>query len=331
MKFKIEILSTSLPSGVMLNVDRPNQNEIISNNEISISGWVLSDAEAPEIIIDCELLGTKNVFPINVERPDVVNYFGLPDTKIKCGFDFEFSLLNSNYKVSVKIGDIHIELVRVSQCPVAEDFLPLFQSWFRTIHNKPEMNDYLNLDSLSPKAIHDLLKFFFIFCSPNFLFLNLAQKKILPEESKSDFDSFIKSLRSEFWAVNTVIECSKSGELTVDFGCESSFFCTTSFWLENNNILVFYNGAEYFYLVQNLASVLLVWPSLFLAVPLHAQDMADIALESVCRYLSKFSSRVAEKESGLPSLSAVFGGINVSHNRPYHYIYDYLHGVEYLD
>ncbi|KOO58224.1 hypothetical protein WH43_10650 [Rheinheimera sp. KL1] len=310
-----------LKSLIKGHFDNPERGLKIFRDSIFISGWFLS--EDYEVYLKVKYR-TGQVFKklLDVERPDVIKHFGLSERSAMCGFQLQIEPKGQEFILAVSVGSVDYDILNISSFSYSEDEISKVKSAWLALHVH-DVSD-IALDD-EPGFEYNVIKPIFCFSSIQSVYAKHVDALKARFEHSSDFLSFFEGFYKRDWAVD-YIENLASDSLGTGFECH----CVASYVIDDFNFLLFDSVGFRFYIVQHCTNVLIVFPTLFECVSLYIEEWANAALDKLGKL---FSLLVKLSNTGIkfPAIGpAKFHGLNVSQSRPYHYVYDYLHGIDYL-
>lgn len=303
--------------------DNP-QEGMFDNDRIYFSGWVLS---ASEVIIEAkDSIGNVQRFILDQVRKDVMDYFHLSYNSERCGFDFTLDL--SKFIDKVKIF-VH----------VGQDSFCVWDIVIDRTGNVKKVNNVwsgLRDGSFGDRRRVDLgglSELFYIEKNLEILYGEIVNSygDIFP--NKDFLRCFIEFFKSNKWAVEATQLAANTGYLNYCF-YNLNVYCVASCTNADTNCLYFSSSEGKFrvYLLQLNVNAVIIFPDLALVYPLDSEQLAEISIRRLEQFLwfdiervRKLGWRIAYNQK------ARFLGLNIAQARPYHYVHDVLHGVNYIE
>lgn len=294
--------------------------------QVRFSGWVLPlDAKSSVEWLVKSCGKTVGSYLPSVKRPDVQRHFSIAcDNFVKHGFDF--SIATGEFDcVCLKLNEVEIQVwsVDVIDVPNAEGLTRTARG-FRDLHKLFVERDS-SIDVLLADNFQEIL-------SSDFKLLSARQFISWRAQmfgSALNIESAFKILKKPDWPIEFIANGSDSGNFSaLGVLSDGEVCCRFGIVVGDFNYLFFSNREEYFYLVQHCANVCLVFPEHMLVVGLsevgHLVTTARDKLPELYRQVREHANSIVNKKNGH------FLGICLTQSRPYHYIYDYLFGLNLL-
>lgn len=294
--------------------------------QVRFSGWVLpldTEVSVEWIVKD----GDKTVasYLPSIRRKDVQQHYSIScNEHVKHGFDF--LLVGGNFdRVCLRLNEVEIQVFGVSMVDILNtkrltDAAIEFCNFHENIRN-----DCHEVGVKSGIGIYDLLPSDFKVLDAR-EFLDWYSVKF---GSVSRVEDVIRNFRVPDWSISFMVDGVSSGNFSVPGVLSGGVVnCRFGVVVGDFNYLFFSSGDECFYLVQHCANVCLVFPEYMLVVGFSEVgpwvNTARDKLPELYRQVRRDINVAASKESGN------FLGLCLTHSRPYHYIYDYLFGMNVL-
>lgn len=303
-------------------IDNPKLKD---NKEIAksifFSGWFSFNAEISiEVFIDGKL---TNLFFLNKNRPDVKKALNL-DCSDLLGIQFKIPLKGKLVEFFLKIGVESFLILRLSK-PADVDSIRL---WNRIHENhNGELCEFKSISNDSLVEFKDYLSSFY---KPLQIY-ELYEVIFSREEIDCDlirFTNFVNDFKRPEWALDLVSRLKAGDEINIpSYEKNKLFTCVGSFLIHDYNYLLFSDGVINFYIVQHTRNVAIIFP-LHGAVNLYIEPWFKGSIHHLFEVLNIYIKLKNANPSILNFKPSHYGGLNVSHYRPYHFFYDVLNGLE---
>lgn len=308
--------------------DNPKSVKYIEGDNIFFSGWFLPLEK--DIFIQVDYSNRKSQrFYLDRPRPDVAKVFSLPEGEISCGFLFSLNVENLKYGenirilVCVKEQEFCVYTIHILEMP-GKEYQGVVAGFWKSLLNGNNL-DVSNFD------VFELTKQILSFnCDDReFLFCRFLESKEYDLFGNFDeFNEFINHFSDNGWSLWAVQEGCKFGGLTHRIkNTAIEYKCVGSYSVFDCNYLHFKIRDLDFFIVQHCRNVAIIFPTLVIAINIWIRPWFDVALHFMKSLIDKIKRN---NISGLNDANSVFLGVNISQARPYHFIYDYLHGLDYL-
>lgn len=315
-----------LQAKVRGNFDNPKTDLKEAYGKLFFSGWIISETKDVLLKVRYSEQQTEIYF-LNISRPDVTKYLNLSDEFQFCGFQFHVDLnISKTIEVSVSSDGIEYTIWKIKASDPDQQRIDKIKNFWEALHDP-------RITSTEDPSLEDakILGSLFHLSNANEVYYSLQLKDSNNFEDEGDFHNLIQSFKNRYWAMDAVENSAINGTLIhSSHNGKVSFRCAGSYAIDDYNFILF-SGIDFqFYLVQHCTNILIIFPALYKCVSLFTGDLATYAMGKISELFLTLSNL---KKLGIsfPRLSpALFDGLNVSHGRPYHFVYDYLHGLDYL-
>ncbi|MBE8718353.1 hypothetical protein [Cellvibrio polysaccharolyticus] len=308
------------------NFDNPSLREGGITGTVFFSGWFLANSEDLYIrVIKSDK--TSKIYYLTVNRPDVVRHFNLKEDHLLCGFQFEIELDNIDHEISVHFQGVEYSIWKLAFSDAYKPQLLAIKNNWESFHTKK--SNFIHTSGNTELSAALLAEFTIL--NINELHEELKKNGICIFENERETNNFVQQFKEPYWAMTAIENSTRDGSLHGQYKREGAlYYCVQSYSLGDFNFLLFDSDVLTFYLVQHCTNVLLLFPTIYKAVALDIQQWALQAIQKIPKlylhleHLKISGANFPEKEKG------AFVGVNLSQSRPYHFVYDYLHGIEYL-
>jgi len=304
----------------------PKKDDVVLDGSVYFKGWFSAGNQIVSIAVfrSNELISTINP---EVTRLDVKEYLGI-DSAQNLGFEFLVQFDNiSTYEICVIVGGEHfkvweINFFKLPEINSANQNVVFLKTFFqRSFQFELFLKSYAINENEFWESFNDF--------KANFLIVDVEElTKIYGNELSDCNVQVLYELMQPDWSVNFIARISTDVNTGVkDIFSGESFFPTQSFVVDDKNYIAFTNGEDVFYIVQHSCNVCLFYPSKLLVIKLSIDPWVYEVVESIPRLFQAVVSCIRPE---FLNRNSNFLGLNLSHSRPYHYFYDYVHGLARL-
>jgi hypothetical protein len=307
---------------VGIGIDSLKESLVTEESSFLFAGWIVPKGEQVKWLLNYADYQTELV--LNVDRPDVIEYFRGQDilVDLKCGFHEEV-LLEGLKSIVLSINGLEYEVFTVIDAQINLDKLNNTAVTWLNMHEK-------NVDNKNLQRVktEELLGTFEILSKKEFLSLYMSEFN-----EKESVEDLFSELADPNWPMN-IFEVIVNTKTCTQNGFFSSDQVKACFSINvvDFNFIYFANSKESFYLVQHCANVSVIFPTLFRVVSLsevnHWVNESLNKVPTLFNYIINDYSLYSSLLSG--SGKGHFLGFNVTQSRPYHYFYDYVYGLDSL-
>jgi hypothetical protein len=196
-----------------------------------------------------------------------------------------------------------------------ESFKSFFKDYFRSTDFENEHKNYLIPDADDFEIVNSLE-----FISRYFNDLS----------DSSQTSIALNDLDKADWAISFIINGLKdnSNFALAGFFSKKTVPCHLSLVISDFNYLFFGNDEECFFLVQHVRNVCLIFPHKLIII---AFEFAQGWAQPAAKEFEKIFDLLNKSKGRKVSFGGTFIGACIAQRRPYHYFYDYCHGLDVLD
>jgi hypothetical protein len=273
--------------------------------------------------------GPEIIHYLTIDRPDVLDYFGLRAENIQCGFQFEVDFNdNQNIFISVFIDDVEYIIWKIIKSEFSLDQINSIKNNWLSFHVSEKDNHLLNI---SRSAAGSVINTLFSLSTEDLVYGDFFSNNDQSFKSLDSFKSFILFFQDPLWTMKSIEKAVNEKYLKYELDYQNfSFTCVGSYAIGDFNYLCFDGPDFQFYVVQHNTNVLLAFPSIFRCINLGYEGWARAAM-NMFGELYEILNLMKDKGIQFPKVKpAKFFGVNLSQSRPYHYFYDNLFGLDYL-
>ena len=312
------------------NFDNPKLEATLVKDEILFSGWFL-EAEKNNIEIKIKSLNNSFTIPIDTKRIDVINALNLSIEHLNCGFYHLKNLSKyEEYTLTISVNQKEYEIWRVE--PISQEEkreIQIKYNWEKYHNLYPKKTKRLDTDQTKKKEkleIDDL----FIKTNASEIYEDYIKEANSPFNNFSEFQNFIERFKDNEWAIENIIKAKKDGFIFSELNDTHSYYAIASFMINDYNYILF-NGLGFkFYLAQHCTNVSIIFPNAYRYIPLNVESWADQSIANIKNLYNKLEALHKEDGFRIINKPAEFRYLNLTQSRPYHYIYDHLHCLEYI-
>ncbi|MGM8227453.1 hypothetical protein ACSV5M_12775 [Cellvibrio sp. ARAG 10.3] len=319
---------SALQKRVKGNFDNPKFDSKEAYGKVLFSGWFLVDD--PDFCLKVNFAGSKTeIHYLNVNRPDVAKHFGMSSDLQFCGFQFQLNLNGPYIDVAVSYQGIDYTIWRIKESEYHCAEINKVKRLWESFHKISDL-EYLSNETLTDKDTKILFSLFSL-SDIDGVFLSFRLNNIFDFRDVAEFSQFISLFRDPYWAMDAIKQSSELGFLKIQSPSEGPVcYCVGSYSIEDFNFLLFEGLSIQFYIVQHCANVVIIFPTLYQCIQLNITQWALHAINKIPALFAELKKLCSAGISFPKKSPAKFSGVNVSQSRPYHFLYDYLHGLDYL-
>lgn len=313
--------------------DNPKRKQAELGQSCFFSGWFL--AEDSDCYIKLKYTdGSVVKHELNIKRPDVIKHFDLSNDLEACGFQFSLPA-NKSVIIAVSLSNQDYDIWEIEQYVFPEDSkVSSLKKVWETMHVSERPSTDIQFDNYADlKECTKYLPRLFIFSEAAIVYEKFLSTLKPSFPSLESFDNFIENFKDDLWALKASKKAAENDGLSYQLDSHGAqYYCVGSYAIHDFNYILFDGLGFQFYVVQHCRNVLLVFPTFYRCIILDIEQWADFAVDKLTQLLHQRIELISKNISfHRPLLKAKFKGLNLSQARPYHYVYDYLNGLNYLE
>lgn len=310
--------------------EHPASSSFFSNGEkIRFSGWLIPKKNHEISIVIKKSGALHKTHQCTIARPDVVKAKNLSDAYLMSGFSFEIQC-DSSYEIFFRYEQKELLVWDIKH--YLDDFdststsSKLKKSWLgihetsapiETSYTTEELNEFFSQLPVLDKVSQ--------------LDRRAEELKSIKNFDIESFKSFATLISNPFWSIEIIEQSLINGMLSIPspFNKEKAT-CYQSIAINDFNFLIFYSENNFFYLVQHCTTICIILPQLLCIFSLSDSNWVREAQKRLTKAYTFLSSHPSKNPSN-NTVQPRFLGVLVAQSRPYHYFYDYLYGMQFLE
>lgn len=312
---------------LLFGLESPSKSTYVNSDElIQFSGWIIP-SENDFVVFDVYQDGAiiDSIEP-NMPRIDVAQHHNILSDYLNFGFSFKLKA-SYNYKIFVRTTNNNFCLWSLDKI---EDHR--FDK-FDEIHNQwVEFHSTRNDSTLSSYSIETLKLYFDTFiitsCADDVIYIaNCYCTTYNRSFNIEKLQMLSAQIKDPTWVVKRYKDCIDTGMLLIDSPfSEAKAYCFGSITISDFNFLLFYDdNDEFFYICQHCANISIIIPKIRCILSTSVYAWVNHS-KKMLPELFVALSKLAPKKFSI----AKFSGLVLSQRRPYHYFYDYIHGLQII-